>query len=396
MHAILFGLLILLLNVVDVSAHSYYTNEPAGSRPIASCNFNTSDLCGALKGSYQQGRFYDLYNNTPVITDGSEPASPSGAIDSILDKTRPCVSSSPTIPLDCAEGGGQVGYTDTVQDREFFVGLTFKINADYSCSRTGQSKTFFVRAGEAAVQTNGVFMISGCGSVKTFYFAHNTGGIDNSHTCSLGLGLACYPNVGSGALTAGVWYKIEVCIRASSSNTARDGVVKWWMNGNLVGSYTNINYGGGVVNEWLENQTWDGYYNGQSFTTASHQMFGDVHISNPPNGGCAGVPIVTDTIAPTQVTGVAVTSVAASTIGLSWNPSNDNVGIAGYNVEMCTGQACTTYVAKQSTTGTGTTVVITGLSPATPYSFRLKARDASWQCVCAVFHPSNSYHVIAW
>ncbi len=40
-------------------------------------------------------------------------------------------------------------------------------------------------------------------------FAHNTGGLDNSHACALDSGLACYPNVGPGILTVGTWTKLE-------------------------------------------------------------------------------------------------------------------------------------------------------------------------------------------
>ena len=65
-----------------------------------------------------------------------------------------------------------------------------------------------------------------------------------------------------------------MCIRdrCSTTRTSQDGILKWWVRGNLVGSYSNINYcgpNGETMNRWLQTQTWDGALDmGQSNTVA--------------------------------------------------------------------------------------------------------------------------------
>ena len=76
-----------------------------------------------------------------------------------------------------------------------------------------------------------------------------------------------------------------------------------------------------------------------------------------------------DTIPPTVPTGVVGTAVSATQIGLSWNPSTDNVGVTGYLVyDADTG----------STIATTTTTSFThsGLVPGTTHNYRVSAFDA--------------------
>jgi len=80
-------------------------------------------------------------------------------------------------------------------------------------------------------------------------------------------------------------------------------------------------------------------------------------------------PPVTDTTAPTTPTGLTVTAVSPSQIGLSWSPSTDDVAVTGYRVNR--GGALLTSV------GTVTTLQNTGLSPATTYTYTVQAIDAA-------------------
>lgn len=89
-------------------------------------------------------------------------------------------------------------------------------------------------------------------------FVHNSSTVNNSHICSFDLGLACYPNVGSGIVTRGIWTKIEVYVKDSTSKTSRDGVLRWWINGQLAGNYTNFNWWATGWDGWLWTETWDG------------------------------------------------------------------------------------------------------------------------------------------
>jgi chitodextrinase len=75
-----------------------------------------------------------------------------------------------------------------------------------------------------------------------------------------------------------------------------------------------------------------------------------------------------DTQAPSAPTNLTVTGHTATSATLSWSASTDNVGVTGYQV-LRSG----TLVASP----TGTTATVTGLSPATAYSFTVVARDAA-------------------
>lgn len=73
-----------------------------------------------------------------------------------------------------------------------------------------------------------------------------------------------------------------------------------------------------------------------------------------------------DTTPPTAPASLRTTAKTAYTVSLAWNASTDANGIAGYDIYAGT-------VLKASVTGTST--VVTGLTPLTNYSFTVKARD---------------------
>ncbi|MGW6441683.1 cellulose binding domain-containing protein [Lentzea sp. NPDC055074] len=76
----------------------------------------------------------------------------------------------------------------------------------------------------------------------------------------------------------------------------------------------------------------------------------------------------TDTQAPTVPAGLRSTGVTSSSVSLAWTASTDNVGVTGYEVLL--GNTV-------STTTTGTSATVSGLSPATAYAFSVRAKDAA-------------------
>ncbi|TDD33167.1 chitinase [Actinomadura sp. KC06] len=75
-----------------------------------------------------------------------------------------------------------------------------------------------------------------------------------------------------------------------------------------------------------------------------------------------------DLEAPTTPMGLRLVNKSATTVGLAWDASTDDVGVTGYDVFQGT-----TKVAS----GSGTGANITGLTPKTAYTFTVKANDAS-------------------
>jgi len=67
------------------------------------------------------------------------------------------------------------------------------------------------------------------------------------------------PNVNSGVVTLGQWHRLEWYLKYESSYGAGDGIIRWWLDGALVGNYTNVKYpnDGGFV-EYQISPTWGG------------------------------------------------------------------------------------------------------------------------------------------
>ncbi len=94
--------------------------------------------------------------------------------------------------------------------------------------------------------------------------------------------------------------------------------------------------------------------------------------------GCASgssTPTV-DSTPPTAPSSLVATASSSTQIGLTWSASTDNVGVAGYRVERCTGASCTSFTQIGTTTG-ATTFSDSGLTASTSYSYRVRATDAA-------------------
>ena len=78
--------------------------------------------------------------------------------------------------------------------------------------------------------------------------------------------------------------------------------------------------------------------------------------------------VAADTQAPSNPTSLTAGGATDTTVDLSWNASSDNVGVTGYDVYQ--GATNLGSVA-------GTTAQITGLTAATAYTFRVRAKDAA-------------------
>ena len=76
----------------------------------------------------------------------------------------------------------------------------------------------------------------------------------------------------------------------------------------------------------------------------------------------------TDTQAPTAPGGLTSTGRTSSSVSLSWNTSTDNVGVTAYDIYSGSNQVLSV---------SGTSATVSGLAPATAYTFTVKARDAA-------------------
>ncbi len=99
---------------------------------------------------------------------------------------------------------------------------------------------------------------------------------------------------------------------------------------------------------------WDSY---------PQNTFGDLGKHTFSGGGSSG-----DTSAPSVPTGLSSFNVGQTNVSLSWNASNDNTAVSGYNV-FRNGVLLTTV--------TSTAYNVSGLAPGTSYTFTVSAYDAA-------------------
>jgi hypothetical protein len=244
-----------------VGNNGQFANEPAGMTALLNHTFNVA----------VGPRMEDVYNSTQIVNDGTAPLSPPQVARHRLEAFA-------------REGGGELHYSSPTNYREMFMGLWWRTNAAFQ-GRTVGNKLFFLRGvpgTNACLLFNNTTLSNGRG---TIIFCHNSGGIDNSHIMSGGSGLIGLPNVNSSAAICqtGVWAKLELWIRCSTTRTARDGAVQWWVNGTPVGAYTQLNYcgvNGETMNNWVMSQTWDGSGDmGTSNTVAWEHYVDHVYVS---------------------------------------------------------------------------------------------------------------------
>ncbi|MFJ5883670.1 discoidin domain-containing protein [Kitasatospora cineracea] len=79
-------------------------------------------------------------------------------------------------------------------------------------------------------------------------------------------------------------------------------------------------------------------------------------------------PTAPDTTAPSTPGGLRVTGQSDTTVALAWNPATDDVAVTGYRVRVGGTATATT---------TATSYTVTGLAPATAYTFDVQALDAA-------------------
>lgn len=247
------------------TSYAQWTNEPVGATTVLDCNFSgTPGACG----------IEDVYSSSVQDSDSSAPVSPSGVMRS-------------TIYPGNQAGGSQLNWVASQVSNEMYVGLMWRTNSAFE-GRTTANKTFFVRG----PGMNGFFGLGGPPNSTSWpiYFGHNTASLDNSHTCAFDLGLVCNPNVGNVQAVRGQWTKLEAYFKKSTTATSRDGIVRWWVNGVMVGNYTNMNYAPNGLNEWVWSETWDGTVTNPVPSVAWSHYIDHLHISIPncPSGCSPG------------------------------------------------------------------------------------------------------------
>lgn len=281
----LLSLLLIVLAVLPVQAQ--WTNEPPGSAVIYDCPM-TDSICGMQDG----------YNSASYASPGygGQSVSPPRAMDSFLGPNA-------------TTGGGQwtVPFSQT---REIYFAMSWATNPQFQGLDVLTNKLIFLHSGPG----DNSFLVwqGGQDSVKTLKW-YQQSVVDN---CHLGTNFQpggsfpnfCWngafrdgtgwfePNVsGAGAIGAGTGYrKIEIYLRASTSQASRDGIIRIWVDGTKTTDYTTVNFANPYFDYMAITPTWDG----SGALTCSRRdcsrrwdhYFDHIRISSPScgPGGCGG------------------------------------------------------------------------------------------------------------
>lgn len=242
------------------NAHSYFNHEPSGFSLVNDCNW--SSLCFPWVDSYRT-----LSVPGGGIQAGNGPLSGPYSFKYIL---FPNANS----------GGTQLDLSFT-PSRHVFVGATIMTNSDFVGYSNGNNKVFLIRNNETPSVVELFTSLTGVGtspaqwsSGQIGYNNQNSGVLSNCHLDSVygdcPGGVNMYSNRGSVPWTRGVYHKIELELKSSSTNSSRDGIVRIWLDGTLTLEHTNANTGQSGWSSISITPTWDGQGAASCFNASSN------------------------------------------------------------------------------------------------------------------------------
>lgn len=259
-------LLLLALLIMPSLSYAQWTNEPAGSIPIVDIPF--SDSIGPLHSVY--GSATDKFASF-----GNAPFSPTRVFDTYLD-------------VGASTGNGQ--WTLALNNvKDLYIGTWWSTNADFIGLCNNGNKMLFLRRPD--IDNNFLLWQGLPGAPKTLKWDMQATYDNCGHPGEYGM---CYskgdgtgwfePNVSSGTVSAGSgWHKIELYLKSSTTTTSRDGILRWWLDGQLVGNYPTVNMSPGGFQDFEINHTWDGSSclvpPNRDMTKAWHHYWDHLHIS---------------------------------------------------------------------------------------------------------------------
>jgi hypothetical protein len=278
------NILVLLIGILSLFGHMVgdlaeaggnWPNEPPGSTVVVDCPFSGS-LCPPM---------FNVYNTASFTSDSKAPMSPGGVFDTYLDAGS-------------ITGNGQWGAT-LPKAREVFLGTWWSTNADFQGIANNGNKMLFIRAPSSG--DNSFLVWQGPPNTARTLKWDMQAIYSNAHVSGWagdpsGLSGWFEPNGPSNGIVSpgSGWHKIEIYLKASTTGTSRDGIVRWWLDGVLVGSYNNVNLAPGGYEDFQINHTWDGSgifsASYRDMSKAWHHYWDHLYISVRQGGSSADQP----------------------------------------------------------------------------------------------------------
>ncbi|CAI4032533.1 hypothetical protein DNFV4_02963 [Nitrospira tepida] len=268
MKRVMFALLLAMAIAPSAWAQSW-PNEPAGSTVINDYNWN----------SCPGGGWQPAYGCGSIKSDSTAPHSP----NSVLSFTY-----NPSIG-----GGGGDPYIQVNNLSEWYTGFWVWMDPNFvgTASQTNKIVAFIQSDGSYFWLEAGAYCDYCYGGPFKPHWALSTRPnqpyLNNCHLPGYGdcPGTLSLPSPTGTTITKGVWHRMEVYAKKSTSDTSRDGILRWWMDGVQQGYLTNVNFGGALA---MINFTpaWAPFKE-EHWTHPSEWRFDHVRVSAPGGGGSA-------------------------------------------------------------------------------------------------------------
>lgn len=141
-------------------------------------------------------------------------------------------------------GVGNINYQFSPGAIEMYVGMYIKIQSPFQ-NHANMNKLYYIHS---QFQSQHPFFLGVVGQGSTLRLdivAQGDSTLDNRH---LNGATGFFPFLGTGTLFAsttnfpvGSWVRVEVLVRESTTVSSRNGICRWWVNGQLTGNFTNLN-----------------------------------------------------------------------------------------------------------------------------------------------------------
>jgi hypothetical protein len=215
-----------------------------------------------------------------LATDSTAPLSPSSVLRALY-------------PIGFPSGKGPINvyYTGVSGLRELYVGYWFKPSNPWQGDTSTFNKMHFFMSQNAGSSGGWNQVIDMHGDVNgpfdfSVYFPNTSasnGHLGTVHCDPVG-SCQIWPNVNHVQAKLGQWQRIEHYMKMSTSLTSRDGIIRWWVDGVLVGNYTNVNYPQNPLGEFQFAPTFGGN-GGPPKNEVDYFYYDHVHLSSSSGGG---------------------------------------------------------------------------------------------------------------
>jgi Bacterial Ig-like domain (group 2) len=229
-----------------------WPNEPAGFRVLTDQPWNALASLG--------WQHINRSSQSRIVQDPTAPFSPA----SVLEDTYPAGLAGGNDPAD-----DWFSFNGT---QEVYVGFWFKHSPNFESHPVGNKIAFIWSWGTP--QVDFIIGVNPPPDWPLVLVSEGFGvpGAQGAHVF--------FPNVGSGQALPGVWHRVEVYVRNSTPLGTATGVVRWWLDGQQVGSYTNVIMPVGTAwNSFDQAPTWGGM--GSVKMTSDYVRYDDAHVSRP-------------------------------------------------------------------------------------------------------------------